>query len=83
MSDCCCGAGNEQCKGHKPPALNGFFDVTTSVLKALVSDVMSWNQTWKSTLGSDYLRVIDVFGKLFLLFIGFLQTNSISAGTCT
>ena len=85
MSDCCCGAGKEQCTCHEPPALNGLLDnVTTSVLKTLVSDVTSRNQTWKSTLGSDYLRIIDVLENYLFylfLFIGFLQTNSILAGT--
>ena len=48
MSDGCCAAGGEQCTGHerykelvnehyKEP-VNGLFDVTTSVLKALVPD---------------------------------------------
>ena len=41
----------------KPAAVN----MTTSVLKALVSDVTSRKQTWKSTSGSDYPKVIDAF----------------------
>ena len=59
-----------------------FDDMMTSVLKALVSYVTSRNQTWKSTLGSDYLRVIDVIGiYFFYLYNGFLLLALILART--
>ena len=63
--------------------MNGLFDdVTTSVLKALVSNITSRNQTWKSTLGSDYLRVIDVIETYFFyLYIGLFLQTLILAGT--
>ena len=49
--------------------MNGLFeDMTTSGFKALVSDVMSRNQTWKSMLRSDYLMVIDV-SKTYSFFL--------------
>ena len=55
--------------------MNGLFgDVTTSVLKALVSDVTSRNQMWKSTLRSDYLRVIDISENYFSIY-WFLATS--------
>ena len=92
MSDSCCGGGNEQRNtGHErykelvnehykePAAVNGLFDdVMTSVLKALVSNITSWNQTWKSTLGSDYCRVIDVFEDYY--FIYWLLATSLNIG---
>ena len=46
-------------------------DVTTSVLKILVSDESE--SDWKS-LESDYLRVIDVFKKYFSIY-WFLANN--------
>ena len=74
MTDSCCGAG----KRH---AVNGLFDdVTTPVLKALVSHESESDV--KSMLGSVYLRVGDVFENYFVhLYIVFLQRNLILAGT--
>ena len=57
--------------------MNGLFDdVTTSVLKALATDVTSRNQTWKSTLGIDYmyLRVTEVFENCYFIY-WFLATS--------
>ena len=65
--------------------MNELFDnLTTSLLKALATDRHELeSQTWKSTLGNDYmyLRVTDVFENYFFYLLVFLQLALILAGS--